>query len=163
MADLRAHFETAGLERVATFIASGNVVFDAPPGADIPGLERRLEKHLEDGLGFFTDVIIRPLGEVAGVTRLPLVSAAEADGFTVHVFFVGSNLADGAEADFQALETADDRFEVRDREVFWLRRGGLSDSTIKTHHLEAAFGGVANSARKMNTLRRLVDTFSVHP
>lgn len=163
MADLRTHFETAGLESVATFIASGNVVFDAPPGADVPGLERRLEKHLEERLGFFTNVIIRPLVEVADVTGLPLVSEAEADGFTVHVFFVGSNLAKGAEMGFQALETGDDLFRIHGREVFWLRRGGLSDSAIKTHHLEAAFGGVANSARKIDTLRRLVDRFNVHP
>ncbi len=163
MADLRAHFETAGLENVATFIASGNVVFDAPPGGNLSGLERRLEKHLEEGLGFFTNVIIRPLGQVDDVARLPLVSEAEADGFTVHVFFLGSNLAKGAEAGFQALETGDDLFRIHGREVLWLRRGRLSDSTIKTHHLEAAFGGVANSARKIDTLRRLVDTFNVHP
>ncbi|NNF14775.1 MAG: DUF1697 domain-containing protein [Gemmatimonadetes bacterium] len=162
MADLRAHFETMDLNGVATFIASGNVIFDGAQEADIEDLERRLEEHLEERLGFYTDVIIRKFDEVARITRLPLVSEAEKEGFTVHVFFAGSELNQGAEATFRALETPDDGFRVIGREVLWLRRGRLTDSTVKAHHLQAAFGGVANTARKMDTLRRLVVKFGFH-
>lgn len=159
MGDLRAHVEAMGLDDVGTFIASGNVIFQAPQEPDTGRLENRLESHLEERLGFFTDVLIRSVDEVAELTRLPVVADAEAEGFTVHVFFARRELPPSAQEAFQALATPDDGFRVRGRELFWLRRGGLSDSTVKTRHLERAFGGMSNTARKIDTLRRLVDKF----
>lgn len=159
MADLRGHFEALGLDGVATYIASGNVIFDHD-GTDVDTLEGRIEAHLERALGFFTDTIVRPLELVDALTRLDLVDEAEADGFTVYVTFAKEELGTKVEEAFAELETSDDRFHVREREVLWLRRGGVSDSTIKTRHLESAFGGIANTRRKVTTLRKMVEKFS---
>jgi len=38
MADLRAAFEGMGVHKVKTVLASGNVVFEAPPGRACPGM-----------------------------------------------------------------------------------------------------------------------------
>lgn len=159
MADLRAHFENLGLDGVGSHIASGNVIF-AHEGSDIDALEDRIEAHLEDALGFFTDTMIRSLESVDALTRLSLVDEAEADGFTVYVTFAKERLGADVEEAFGDLETPDDRFHVREREVLWLRRGGISDSTIKTRHLESAFDGIANTRRKVSTLRKMVEKFS---
>lgn len=158
MADLRRHVEALGFEGVGTFIASGNVIFDHED-ADPSRLEARIETHLEEALGFFTDTMIRPIEAVAGLTELEMVEEAEADDFTPFVTFAKSALDTDVERAFRSLETPDDRFHVLDREVLWLRRGRLTDSAIKTNDLEKAFGGVANTRRKIGTLRRLVEKF----
>mgnify|MGYP002622219708 FL=1 len=159
MAELRDHVQAMGLGGVATFIASGNVVFDDPGVGGREALEARMEDHLQVRLGFFTDVIIRTLSEVSRLTLHTRVAAAPEEGFTVHVLFGRSDLVPGTRAAFQELEGPDDRFHVVGREVLWLRRGRLSDSALKQGDLTAAFGGVAHTARKVDTLRRLVERF----
>ena len=63
------------------------------------------------------------------------------------------------EGRLRALETPDDEFHLLPREVFWFRRGGLIDSTIKTKDLEGALGGAKNTTRKLSTVRRIVAKF----
>lgn len=159
MVDLRGHFEELGLDAVASYIASGNVIFDHE-GSDVDALEDRIEAHLEEALGFFTDTVVRSLESVDALTRLELIDQARADGFTVYATFAKEELGREVEEAFAELTTPDDRFHVREREVLWLRRGGISDSTIKTRHLESAFGGIANTRRKVSTLRKMVEKFS---
>ncbi len=48
---LRGLFEAIGSRNVETFIASGNVIFDSK-SKNAPALERRIEKHLEETLGY---------------------------------------------------------------------------------------------------------------
>lgn len=158
MADLRDHFAALGLEGVGTYIASGNVIFDHPEG-DVSALETRIEEHLEAALGFFTDTIIRTLDHVDALTRLPVVEDAEADGLNVYATFARDSLGADVEDAYDALETPDDRFVVLEREVLWLRNGGVSDSKVKTADLERALGGRANTRRKVSTLRKLVEKF----
>lgn len=160
MGDLRRHVEAMGLEGVNTFIASGNVIFDPPEEEEDPeALQGRLEEHLEERLGFFTDVLIRPLVRVDELTRLPVVEAAVAEGRNVYVTFVKEPMGSDIQAAHDAMRTPDDHFHVLDREVLWVRNGGVTDSILKTHHLDSALGGVVNTRRKVDTLRKLVEKF----
>ncbi|KAG6598108.1 DUF1697 domain-containing protein [Phytophthora cinnamomi] len=53
----------AGLSNVETFLASGNVVFDAPDGASVLAVEHRVEAALEDLFGGHIPVLARSLDE----------------------------------------------------------------------------------------------------
>ena len=66
MDTLRREFEAIGLKDVETFIASGNVVFTAPPGKTT-ALERKIEKRLHDSLGYEVRTFIRTEAEVAAI------------------------------------------------------------------------------------------------
>ena len=55
---LRGVFESLGFKRVATVIASGNVVFDSS-STDVVALETKIEKALPAQLGFASTTIIR--------------------------------------------------------------------------------------------------------
>lgn len=57
MAELRALCSTLGWREVATYIQSGNVVFEADGAA--AQLETALEKAVEERFGFFRPVIVR--------------------------------------------------------------------------------------------------------
>jgi len=159
MEALRQHFVDLGLESVETFIASGNVVFQHS-GADVAPLEDAIEHHLHDQLGFDVQTFVRSLAELARLSALDATSAAESAGFTPHVIFLRHPPSRAVMASLTKLESNDDRFHAAEREVLWFRRGGLSDSPIKTRDLEKALEWADNSTRNMNTVRRILAKFA---
>lgn len=75
------------------------------------------------------------------------------------VIFLRDDLPAEEEGELRALETPDDRFRVLGREVVWMRRGRLSDSSIEPRHLAKALGGRTHTMRTLNTVRRIVKKF----
>lgn len=159
MARLRRHLEELDLEGVATYGASGNAVFDPPVASDPADLERTIEEHLEDALGFPVDTFVRPLARLEALVGLDAVSAARDEGFTPHAIFLRDGAGRSVEEALAALETPDDRFRIVGREVLWLRRGGISDSGISHREMETALGGGGNTMRKLTTVERIVAKF----
>ena len=66
MARLRATFERLGLERVRTYINSGNVVFVSAEG-DRAALRARIEAAIADDVGFAIRVLLRTTEEMGAV------------------------------------------------------------------------------------------------
>ena len=64
--ELRAEFETLGFEDVATFRASGNVIFSSS-GKSEPALSGKVEAGLGDALGYEVPVFLRSCAEVARI------------------------------------------------------------------------------------------------
>ncbi len=156
---LRALFEALGLADVATFIASGNVIFDAGAGT-ARSLETRIEAHLAGALGYEVDTFIRSLEELETIAGLDLLPSAAHAEWTPHVIFLRAPPGDDVAGRLRGLGTDDDRFRARGREVYWLRRGRLSDSAVRTADLARALGGATHTMRNMNTVRRIVAKFS---
>jgi hypothetical protein len=65
--ELRAHFEAMGLEEVATFRASGNVIFATPEREAEAKLAGRVEAELDERLGYDVPVFLRSAGELAAI------------------------------------------------------------------------------------------------
>ncbi len=159
MEELQGHFEAMGLDDVATYLASGNIVFDGGNVA-LGDLEAEIEAHLERRLGYGVDTFVRPLHELASLPILAEFDALKAQGFKPHVIFLKEPADDDVERSLTALETPDDEFRPLGREVVWLRRGGLSDAPIATADLARALGGRTNTMRTVNTVRRIVAKFA---
>lgn len=157
MDELCRHVEALGFDDVATFIASGNVVFDAPGRPDT--LERRVEDHLSRALGFPCETFVRSFGKLEMITAEPDIDTHKADGFNPHVLFLKGELGAEGRGELQALEGPDDAFLVLEREVLWFRRGRLSDSTITDRHLGRALGARGYTARNLNTVQRMLAKF----
>lgn len=60
---LREVFESLGFTKVATVIASGNVIFDSP-STSVTALEKKIESALPEKLGFSSTTIIRSQEEI---------------------------------------------------------------------------------------------------
>ena len=74
MADLRAAFEAMGFDDVATYIASGNVLFRAPRQARRAGLADRIAP--EPGVRHRSKVVLLTRSQLAGVVEdAPAASA----------------------------------------------------------------------------------------
>lgn len=155
MDGLRGLFRALGFANVETFIASGNVIFEAPAG-DPAAVEARVEAHLEGALGYAVETFLRTPAEVAAVAAFrPFPAAvADAEGHTLYVAFLRAALGGAAGRALPAFETPSDEFRVRGRELYWLRRGRMSDSKVSWPLLEKALG-TRTTLRNVTTVRKL--------
>src|SRR5580700_4419145 len=64
--ELRAHFTTMGFAEVATFRASGNVVFTGK-AQPLDELKQRIEAGLEKQLGYAVPTFVRTAAEVQAI------------------------------------------------------------------------------------------------
>jgi uncharacterized protein (DUF1697 family) len=159
MARLREILSELDLRNVATYMASGNVVFDrAEP--DPARLEDQLEDHLEERLGFPVGTFVRPLSRLREITELDVVADAREEDFNLHLILLREAPGGTSRDRLAGLEGADDRFHVMEREVLWCRRGGIKDAAFSHGDLERALGGAENTMRNLNTVRRVVEKFA---
>lgn len=162
MDELREVLSPLGLTSVETFIASGNVVFECDAD-DIASLESRIEAQLEDQLGYQVDTFIRQVDELEGVVAFGRDQMPADPAWKAHVMFVKTKPTAASRGRFGALESDDDEFRFRDREVYWLRRGGLSDSTITMADLKKALEGASSTSRTLRTIERIQARFETEP
>lgn len=155
MEDLRALFSGLGLANVESFIASGNIIFDAP-GGSVPKLERKIEAHLEAALGYAVATFLRTPAELAAVAAHPAFDPATvAKAHSLHIMFVGAAPSAEAANKVAALNDAVNQFHLHGRELYWLRQAGQDVSPYSGAHLEKALG-MAGTARNITTVRKLV-------
>jgi len=147
MERLRADVSALGFTDVATFIASGNVLFSGPArGAH----EARLEAHLVEQLGWPVPTFVRTAAEIVAATDVRPFGPTPA-GSTHMVAFC--RIAPGPA--IEATSTDFDRFVVDGREVHWLIAGKLTDSKITLPKLAKLIG--PNTTRNITSLERLAE------
>jgi uncharacterized protein (DUF1697 family) len=139
--DLRSHLEALGCEEVATFRASGNVIF-ASGGEPAAKLTSRLEAGLADALGYEVPVYLRSAEELRVIAaREPfdaeLLAAAEGK---LQVALLTRRPSAAATGKALAMSTEEDRLAIEGRELYWLPDGGLSDSDLDLKALAAILG-----------------------
>ena len=89
MAELKHAFEAAGYGEVSTYIASGNVIFNAV-GEDVETLTAEAEVKLESALGYHLDVIMRSADALSGlVAANPFAEVQRTDQIRLNVTFLG--------------------------------------------------------------------------
>ena len=155
MEDLRRHFADLGVANVATFIASGNVIFDTPE-TDPAALERRIERHLHDALGYAVATFLRTPAELAAAAQYQPFPDADPLGDEGGLFVSFLRTAPGEEArqKLPALRTSTDDFAIHERELYWLCRTRISDSRVSGALLEKTLGLPA-TMRNVTTVRKL--------
>lgn len=152
---LRALFEELKFANVATFIASGNVLFDAPAG-DRAKLEARIEAHLHAALGYEVATFLRTPAELAAIAAFRPFADADLDapGHTVHVAFLRDPLSAAETKTLMGFGTTYDEFRVHGREWYWLCRGRFSDSLVPWPKLVKATP--PSTLRSLVSVRKLV-------
>jgi uncharacterized protein (DUF1697 family) len=154
---LRTAFEAAGLDDVATFRTSGNVVFSGEGAAD--ALRKRIEKALEAELGFEVPTFVRTAAQLKSIaTREPFPPKAVAK--TEGRLQVALLAAKPKKADRKAaLELAgdDDLLDFDGTELYWLPRGGVSTSPFGMKAVDDTAG--LNTTRTQGTLQALLEKY----
>lgn len=155
MERLRGIFAELGLANVETFIASGNVIFTAK-SKNAAALEQKIERRLNDALGFDVKVFLRRDDELAEIAARRAFAAreTEAEGASVYVAFLGAEPTPAATEILSDHRGSVDAFAMQGREIFWLCRTRFSDSEFSGSKLEKLLG-MRTTVRNLTTIKKL--------
>lgn len=155
MSELKKMFESFGLERVETYIQTGNVIFDSEEGrASI--LEEQIESQLAQASGKEIQLFVRTIREVAAmVEACPFEPQA---GQTVHVVILEKKPnKKSLEALIRLRSEADDLAAIG-REVFNLRRD--REKSVFSNNLVEKTLGVPGTTRNLTTIKKLAEKYA---
>ena len=162
MADLRATMERLGFENVATYIQSGNVIFDAAgtaPAADEARTARRIADGIVEQHGLNVPVVVRPADDLRRVATSHPDIESGIDPKLLHVVFLDEAPSPDRVAGLDPARYEPDAWAVIGREVFVRYPNGSGRSKLTIDVFERAFGCTA-TARNLNTVRKLVELAS---
>jgi len=140
--ELRAEFEALGFVDVASFRASGNVIFGLEGREKEAALTERIEAGLGEALGYEVPVFLRSCTEVAAIAAQEPFEAklVEASKGKLQVSMLLEKPAVAARKKVLALATDEDKLALEGRELFWLPSGGTLESDLDLKAIERALG-----------------------
>ena len=155
---LRQVFVDLGLSNVETFINSGNVIFDSS-ARNTGSLEKKIEGQLQTALGYRVAAFIRSTAELAAIADYqPFPGAGAGSGEaaeTLYIAFTQAPPSPQAVQKLKAAQTERDRFQVHERQVYWLLRTRFSDSPFSGSGQFEKMLGVPATVRNSTTVRKL--------
>ena len=158
MQSLREVFESLGFSRVATFIASGNVVFETTT-KKTKTLERKIEGALKEALGYEVRTFVRGEAELAKIANYrPFPQSKFDETWQSNIIFLADDLNEKLKQNVNALGTNTDAFKVHGREIYWRRRRKQNGALFSTVPLEKIIGP-AFTVRGANTIEKIVSKY----
>ena len=154
MERLRAMFEKLGFEQVATYIQSGNVVFDAAKHSP-PDLSKKIEARILAEFGFPASVITRTVGELGKAIRNnPFPKESRTDPSKVYIAFLSQIPRADAVKKLEALATSSEQLRHSGQETYLYYRDGMGQAKLTGSVLEKVLS-VTATARNWNTVNQL--------
>ena len=154
MPALRGSCEGCGFERVATYIQSGNLVFDA--AGDESSVTATLRKLLMDEHKLKVPVVVRTAKEMDRLADRHPGLAAGIDPKYLHIVFLDKKVKKSDAARIDGSRFRPDAFTVDGREIYVTYPNGSGRSKLTIDVFEKAFG-VTATARNVNTVHKLID------
>jgi uncharacterized protein (DUF1697 family) len=158
--ELRLHFEEMGFEEVATFRASGNVIFSTSEREEEAKLARRVEADLDARLGYDVPAFLRSMEELAAIAaQRPFdpKAVAKSKG-KLQVSLLQKKPTATARKKVLALASDEDLLALEGRELYWLPSGGLLESDLDLKAIEALVG--ADTRRTMGTIEQIAAKYA---
>jgi uncharacterized protein (DUF1697 family) len=153
---LRQMFESLGFSNVETFIASGNVIFETKAG-NTKALEKKIENHLKESLGYEVATFIRTNSELAEIATYKPFPQSQLDAAAaLNVGFLADPLDDAAKKKLMSLKTDIDDFHVHGREIYWLCQKKQSESKISNNVIEKSLR-IKTTLRGISTVNKLAE------
>lgn len=145
----------AGLREVATFRASGNVVFSSDAALPEPELVGLIEGALQRGLGYPVPTFLRSETELLDIARRrPFApEAVAASAGKLQVSLLATQPGRRVREAVLELATAADLLALEARELYWLPSGGILESALDQRQIEALLG--PSTRRTMGTIEQI--------
>ena len=160
MDELRRLFEGMGFSHVETFIASGNVIFEAA-STDLRELELKIEASLHGVLGYGVATFIRSMDEMDEIARYAPFDepGLDAGSCTLYIAFLANPPGDQAVQKLLALASPVNQFHAAGQQIYWLCRTRFSDSGFSGTQLEKALSMPA-TIRNSSTVKKIAEKYS---
>ncbi len=153
MADLRRLFENLGAKNVQTYVVSGNVVFDSPPGGR-PELAKKIRDRIQAELGHDVAIVLRTHAEMARVAAAkPFGRDDEAH---LYVTFLEGKPNTSRVNALDGSPFAPDEFEIRGTEAYLHFPNGYGRSKMSNEWFERKLG-VSATTRNWRTVTALAE------
>lgn len=153
MSELKKAVESIGARDVSTYIASGNVLFEAR------GTEAAVAKQIQGALRakqkLDTDVLVRTAAQLEPLVNDHAFADRGAPGAKLHVVFLSAAPAASAIAKLDPSRSPGDEIAVRGREIHWYTPNGAGQSKLSMAYFERVLG-VAGTTRNLNTVTKLL-------
>lgn len=149
MAELKELLESLGLQKVKTYIQSGNVLFES----DYEILSESLEKEIENKFRFPVPVILRTAEQFRQVVNsCPFPVDGLAENESVQVAFL-ADMPDQTGIDrLSAYRNEKDDFKIVDKDVYLIFKHSIRDSKLAANLSKL---GVSATVRNWNTVMKL--------
>jgi uncharacterized protein (DUF1697 family) len=156
--ELRGEFEQLGFGSVATFRASGNVVFESPRKSEA-ALTKTIEAGLAESLGYEVPVFLRSGAEVAAIAaREPFdAKRVAASKGKLQVSLLLKKPTAAARKEILAMAGEEDLLAIEGRELYWLPSGGLLESELDLKEIESLVG--RDTRRTMGTIEQIAGKY----
>ena len=159
MKELKAACETAGLAKVRTYIASGNIVFESPLSAD--QVKELIAKILREqfGLGKNHTIIRSPEQLAAAIEANPFPDSTAVKPAGVMLNFLEASPPDPEAADAALVQwSGGERLHLAGDHLYvdFTTGPGAADTKLTPAYLERTLK-VAGTARNWNTANKLLE------
>jgi uncharacterized protein (DUF1697 family) len=153
-ADLCAIFEELGLEEVASFRTSGNLVFEASRD-----MTAQIEKALESTLGYDVGVFLRTAKELDEIASHQPFKPAQVNASKgkLQVSMLSKKPSAAKRKEVLALATDQDLLGFGKRELYWLPSGGTLESELDRKAIDTLLG--PTTMRTKGTVEQLAAKF----
>jgi uncharacterized protein (DUF1697 family) len=153
-ADLCAIFEELGLEEVASFRTSGNLVFEAQRD-----MTASIEKALESTLGYDVGVFLRTAKELDEIASHQPFKPAQVNASKgkLQVSLLSKKPSAAKRKEVLALATDQDLLSFGKRELYWLPSGGTMESELDRKAIDTLLG--PTTMRTKGTVEQLAAKF----
>ena len=152
---LRSVFASLQLKNPATYLQSGNVVFQAA-GKDIDGLAGRIADAIDEKFGFRPDTILRTTSDMRkAVARNPFAGRPDVEPNKLVVHF---HDREPGPAKVRMLRQASEEVHLVGRELYVYYPDGQGKSKLAiTTSLDQASKAIASTGRNWNTVMKLLE------
>ena len=157
MEKLQSSLAALGLEKVKTYIQSGNVVFKTARISPV-ALSRKIEDCILADFGFSVSVISRTADEIENtIAGNPFLNQPGIDPEKFHVAFLSAAPAPAPLKKLAELTLAPDQSRCLGKEVYFYFPNGVSGSSLWKHPLDRILAVVSTTRnwRTVNTLHQM--------
>jgi uncharacterized protein (DUF1697 family) len=162
MADLKQMFEALGLNKVETYIQSGNIIFESSGTAD--KLRTVIENEILKTFGFSVIVIIRTATELEQIIRqcpfsqedIAAAEAANTEGESLYVSLLTEPPRAEKKECLNSYQSAEDEFQIKDRDVYLLLRHSIRNSKLANNLQKLEVPSTTRNWKTMNRLYSIV-------
>jgi uncharacterized protein (DUF1697 family) len=129
MADLKKLLESISLQKVKTYIQSGNVLFESEEGAE--QLSKKIEGELNNTFGFPVPVVLRTAEEFQQmIENCPYSSDSLSEGESVQVAFLGGEPSKEGIDHMYSYNNELEECKIIGKEVYFYFRKSIRDSKL---------------------------------
>jgi uncharacterized protein (DUF1697 family) len=156
MEELRALYESLGLQDAQSYVQSGNVIFRSD-GKDLAALGRRIEGAIEKKFGFRPPVILRTTAELReAIAKNPFAKRQDIEPSKLLVTFLDRDPGKEVREQVLKIETAPEELRMEGREVYIYFPNGMARPKMKWAAVERVLK-TQWTGRNWNSVQKILE------